>query len=90
MNTVERSKVVLAMETIARTINDEDVFEGWLLNGVADGDICEGEWDPSKVDEYYLSDDAFASLMRCFLRRMSCAYKSGGLYCDHVLGTCEK
>lgn len=30
-----RKKVVLAMEMLARCINDEDVFEGWLMNGVA-------------------------------------------------------
>lgn len=85
MDTTERKKMVLAMEFIARQINDEEVFEGWLMNGVADGDIMEGEWNYNKVDDYYITDDAFKDLMSCFLRRMSGAWKSGGLYCDNVV-----
>ena len=39
MNRLERAKMVKAMEFIARQINDENVFEGWLMEGVADEDI---------------------------------------------------
>ena len=39
----ERVKMVKAMEFICRQINDEDVFMGWLMNGVADGDIEYGD-----------------------------------------------
>jgi hypothetical protein len=45
MNKNERIKVVKAMETLARSINDERVFSTWLLIGVADGDIDENTPD---------------------------------------------
>ena len=85
MNKTERAKMVLAMEFIARRINDEDVFDGWLVCGVADGDIPYSSFDIADVDEYYLEDDTFNDLMSCFLRRMKGAYESGGLYCDRIV-----
>jgi hypothetical protein len=85
MNKVKRAKMVLAMEYIARKINDEGVFDGWLLCGVADGDIPYGSIDVENVDEAYLNDDNFEELMSCFLRRMKGAYESGGLYCDGIV-----
>ena len=85
MNKVERAKMVLAMEYIARQINDEDVFDGWLMCGVADGDIPYGCMDVEKVDEWYVEDDNFEELMSCFLRRMKGAFNSGGLYCDGIV-----
>lgn len=86
MNKVDRKKVVLAMELLARCINDEDVFDGWLMCGVADGDIPRFSTDVDTVDDYYVEDDStFKDLMSCFLRRMSGAYKSGGLQCDGVV-----
>ena len=85
MNKIERAKVVLAMELLARQINDEDVLYGWLMGGVADGDLKYGEWDPEVVDEWYLEDKNFKYLMSCFLRKMVGAYKSGGLYCDKIV-----
>lgn len=84
MKIQERAKMVNAMEFICRQINDEEVFEDWLINGVADGDIEYGNLT-SEVDEYYLEDENFAFLMACFLRRMTAAKKSGGLYCDGVV-----
>lgn len=80
----ERQKMILAMEYICRQINDEDVFEGWLMCGVPDGDIDYGEWDISKVDESYIEDDSFRDFMDCFLRRMYGARKSGGLFCGGI------
>lgn len=85
MNKVERAKMILAMEFIARQINDEDVFDRWLMCGVADGDIDYGSIDVADVDEYYLKDDAFEDVMSCFLRCMKGAYNSGGLYCDDIV-----
>lgn len=85
MNEIRRKKMVVAMEFIARQINDEEVFEGWLMNGVADGDISDGSLDIEEVDEYYIQDDNFRELMGCFLRRMYGAYRSGGLYCDKIV-----
>ena len=55
----ERAKMVLAMEYIARHINDEDMFMGWLMCGVADGDIELSCFDADKVDPYYLEDQNF-------------------------------
>lgn len=82
---VARCKMILAMEYIARQINDEEVFEGWLMNGVADGDIPYGNFDITEVDDYYTEDDNFKELMSCFLRRMVGAWNSGGLYCGGIV-----
>ena len=86
-NIKERKQMVLAVEYICRQINDEGVFEGWLLNGVADGDIPYGCFDADFIDDddSMLEDDNFKELMECFLRRMSAAGKSGGLYCDGIV-----
>ena len=88
MNKVERIKMVKAMEFIARQINDENIFERWLMGGVADEDIAYGDLSCSGEDEcsleYYIEDKGFADLMACFSRVMASAIKSGGLYCDGV------
>lgn len=85
--TEERKKMILAMEYIARQINDEDVFDGWLMCGVPDGDVQYGCFDITTIDDedYFLEDDNFSNLMTCFLRRMYYAYDSGGLYCSDVV-----
>lgn len=89
MNSIERIKMVKAMEYITRQINDESVFNGWLTEGVADGDIDYGDLNVGADDadnlEYYLSDDEFADLMDTFLWVMAMARKSGGLYCDELV-----
>lgn len=89
MNSIERIKMVKAMEYITRQINDESVFNGWLTEGVADGDIDYGDLNVGADDadnlEYYLSDDEFADLMDTFLWVMAMAWKSGGLYCDELV-----
>lgn len=85
MNRIEREKMVKAMEFIARQCNNENVFENWLICGVADGDIPYGQLELSEdFDDYYIDDDTFYNLMTCFLRTMVRAWKSGGLYCDGV------
>lgn len=84
MNTKERIEVVRAMETLARSINDESVFYRWLLCGVADGDIDENTTD-EELEFYVEDDEQFADLMNTFLRCMSSAYKTGGLYVDKVV-----
>ena len=90
MNINERIKCVKAMEFLARQINDEEIFEGWLINGVADGDIEYGDLDIKADDaedmEYYTRDDNFADLLDTFTRLMARTRKSGGLYCDGVVG----
>lgn len=92
----ERIKMVKAMEYIARQVNDEDVFEGWLMAGVADGDIKYGDLEvPENIEDdeafWYAGDpDTFAELMGCFLRIMARAKKSGGLYCGNVVSVGEE
>lgn len=83
MKLSRRVKVVRAMETIARCINDEEIFDSWLMLGVADGDINGNEDDEDL--EYYCEDDNFAELMGLFLRLMKRVEKSGGLYEDDVV-----
>ena len=78
-----RTDVVRAMETLARSVNDEYVFDEWLTWGVADGDIDESTEDEEL--EYYIEDDNFKELMGVFLHMMHRAYKSGGLYVDGVV-----
>lgn len=83
MNLKRRVEAVRAMETLARCINDEDILDSWLMCGVADGDIneeTEDEWL-----ECYCEDNNFSELMGLFLRLMSRAKKSGGLYCDGIV-----
>ena len=83
MNLSRRAKVVRAMETIARCINDEEVFYRWLLCGVADGDIDDDTTDEDL--EYYCEDKTFADLMERFLDLMTAAKRSGGLYEDRIV-----
>ncbi len=82
MNLKKRTEVVRAMETLARCVNDEEIFESWLMCGVADGDITSKTTDEDL--EYYCEDDNFSELMGLFLRLMTRARKSGGLYEDGV------
>lgn len=89
MNPIERIKMVKAMEFICRQLNDEEIFDGWLMVGVADGDIPYGNLSVETEDydnlDYYIDDDNFADLMHTFLRLMSRARRSGGLYCDNIV-----
>ena len=89
---IERVKMVKAMEFIARQINNEEIFcDCWLSGGVADGDIEYGDLDlysPLETDPawFYVEDEGeFSELMETFLRSMSLAKKSGGLYCGGVV-----
>lgn len=83
---IERQKAIVCMEFLARQINDEDVFDSWLMNGVADADIKYGDLDFTKdVVKDYTDDFTFQHVMSCFLRRMVGAWKSGGLYCGGIV-----
>lgn len=85
MNAELRKRAVLNMEFLVRSMNDEELLDGWLMCGVPDGDIPYGSTDTSCVDDYFVQDDHFAELMRLFLRCMHSADKSGGLYVDGVV-----
>ena len=86
MNREERIKMVKAMEYIARQLNDEEILESWLADGVADGDIAYGDLDTyADFDDWYIEDQHFSDLMETFLRCMKAAKNHGGLYCDGVV-----
>ena len=87
MNAVDRKKMILAMEYIARQVNDEEVFMDWLSDGFPDGALKSGEWNVEKVDDDFIEDETFRGLMDCFLNLMSDAKESGGLYCDDIVTT---
>ena len=84
MDMKERCNAVRAMELLARSVNNENFFEEWLISGVADGDINTDTKDEDL--DYYVEDDmVFADLMDTFLHVMKNAYKDGGLYVDGVV-----
>lgn len=89
-NRLKRAEVVKAMETLARCINDEDIFESWLMVGVADGDI-DSDTELEDVDGYYTEDKNFSELMDLFIRLMSRAKNDDtGLYCDGIVSGRDK
>lgn len=94
-NKLERLQLVKCMEYIVRNLNDESIFDSWLYAGVADGDIPYGHVAIEPGDEedldYYIEDDNFSDLISLFLRLMTRARKSGGLYCGGIAaGEIEK
>lgn len=90
MDKLARKKMVVAMEFIARALNDENDLFAWLTYGVADGDIPDGSLNPDDVDEYYIENDNFSELMACFLNRMASAKINGGsLYMDKIMAINE-
>lgn len=66
MNKKERAKVVRAMDTIVKALNDERHYYHWSMVGVADGDLA----DDTEVDDYYLDSDNLSELMYTFLTIM--------------------
>ena len=72
-----RIKMLEAMKYIASNINDENVLDRWLMCGIPDGDTNLSN---------YCDDDELEDIIHEFLIAMSGAKKSGGLYCDGVVG----
>lgn len=86
----ERAMMVRAMETVVRNLNNESLINGWLMNGIADGDIDETTTDEEIIEMGYCDDDSFAEIMACFARIMKRATKNskigeGVFYCDNIL-----
>lgn len=72
-----RKEHVLQMERIMRKINNESIFETWLLIGVADGDLDESStWED--VDDYYIESDNYSFIIGVFLKLTAEAIKDGG------------
>jgi hypothetical protein len=84
--TKKQAKMVIEMDNIARCINDENIFDSWLMGGVPDGDIpyktTISMEDIDEVAEMYDEYD-FKVFVGCFLRCMESAGKDG-LYVDGV------
>lgn len=81
---LNRAEYVKAMEIIVRGLNDEDLIEPWLMNGVADGDINSDTSIYEIVDLGYAEERTFKAITGCFLRIMK---KAGidGIYVGNVL-----
>lgn len=86
MNYKKRKELVLSMERIIRSLNDEEFLDSWLRCGVADGDLNEDStWED--VDDWYV-EDGFTDLMNLFCRIMRSATSdsvNGCLYCDGII-----
>ena len=72
-----RIKMLEAMKYIVSCINDEDILERWFMLGIPDGDTNLSN---------YCDDDELEDIIHEFLIAMSRAKKSGGLYCDGIVG----
>jgi hypothetical protein len=86
----ERAEMVKAMECIARSVNDEEVFELWLMLGVADGDIDSNTPLYEIIEMGYCDDNTFRDLMNVFLKLMKNAKRSGGLYCGDIVSDSDE
>ena len=80
------ANAIRSMEYLARCINDESIFYGWLLGGVPDGDIT-GKTTDEEILAMYDEDD-LKGFIGCFLRCMKRAGKDG-LYVAGIVGTTE-
>ena len=85
MRLEERAKTVMAMERLARCINDETIMMSWFTVGVADGDINKDTTLQDIIDYGYCEDGVFKDLMTLFLKLMRRAGTSGGLYEDGIV-----
>jgi len=80
---LNRAEYVKAMEIIVRGLNDEDLIDPWLMNGVVDGDINSDTSIYEIVDLGYANENTFKAITGCFLRIMEKAGKSG-IYVGNV------
>lgn len=89
INFKERVSVIRAMDTIVRSLNDEEYVAWWLEDGVPDGEI-----DEKTTDEelYWLVDDdkSFADIMSTFIKIMRKQPVNGTMWVDNVLSKEEK
>lgn len=89
INLKERVSVIRAMDTIVRSLNDEEYVAWWLEDGVPDGEIDEGTADE---ELYWLVDDdeSFADIMSTFIKIMRRQSVNGAMWVDNVLSKEEK
>lgn len=89
MDTQERVALLLAMDTVVRSLNDETYMDAWLESGVPDGTVYEDLID-------YTDDETFADIMDTFVWVMARATtgrflgeeeRRDTLYCDGVVNS---
>lgn len=80
----KRAQYVCAMEIIIRGLNDEDLIEPWLMNGVADGDLNDYSTTDDVIEMGYADEKTFKAITGTFLRIMEKAGKDG-VYVGKVL-----
>ena len=77
-------KEIRAMDTLARCINDEEIFEIWLMLGVSDGD-CEYYDDIGLYEQYYEdNEENFKELVELF-RNLIKDSEEDGLYIGEIV-----
>lgn len=86
MNKDTRKKMLVAMDFIARQMNNEGYIDLWFMYGVPDG-MLDGSLDINLIDDddVMLYDDNFAEMMEVFLKCMKKSFANGGLYCDGII-----
>lgn len=67
---MNRKEIIILMDDVARRVNDEDVFEYWLVNGVPNG-ATDSDY------EYFMRDEEFNDLERVFAKLMKYAKEDG-------------
>ena len=77
---IRRGQKVIAMDTLAKCVNDERFYEEWLTLGVAEGDITSLTKPEDETVDCYCEDEEFQYLLTTFNRVMHKAWHSGGLY----------
>ena len=85
--TKAQAKMIIEMDNIARCVNDENIFDSWLMGGVPAENIPYKDTismgDLDEVAEMY-DEYEFKMFVGCFLRCMKSAGKDG-LYVDGVV-----
>lgn len=83
MNLKERIKKLRALDSLVRSLNDEDLINVWLMNGVADGDqtLPDEDWEI-----YVDTDEDFRDIIHLGLKLLTRAVKEeSGIYIDDVV-----
>lgn len=78
-NMKARAEMVKSMDTIVRSVNNEDYVESWLMWGVADEDINSDTTLEEIIDLGYCETNMYEALKRLFLNIMVRAKEDGGL-----------
>lgn len=83
MNKKERITKLREIDSLVRSLNDEELIEVWLANGVADGDqeLPDEEWEI-----YVEDDDDFKDIVHLGMKLLARSVKEdSGIYIDRVL-----